>query len=110
MDEYIDNIAVPQVREILTRYGNLAVLWWDTPVRHDTRSAPRSCCRCSQLQPGHHHTTTASAAATQGDTETPEQYIPATGFPGRDWETCMTMNDTWGYKSDDHNWKIDRDA
>ena len=34
-----------------------------------------------------------------GDTETPEQDIPATGYPGRDWETCMTMNDTWGYKS-----------
>ena len=41
----------------------------------------------------------------KGDTETPEQFIPATGYPGRDWETCMTMNDTWGYKSYDHNWK-----
>ena len=40
-----------------------------------------------------------------GDTETPEQFIPATGYPGRDWETCMTMNDTWGYKSYDNNWK-----
>ena len=41
----------------------------------------------------------------KGDTETPEQFIPATGYPGRDWETCMTMNDTWGYKSYDNNWK-----
>ena len=41
----------------------------------------------------------------RGDTETPEQFIPATGYPGRDWETCMTMNGTWGYKSNDHNWK-----
>jgi alpha-L-fucosidase len=41
----------------------------------------------------------------RGDTETPEQHIPATGFPGRDWETCMTMNGTWGYKSYDENWK-----
>jgi alpha-L-fucosidase len=40
-----------------------------------------------------------------GDTETPEQEIPATGYPGRDWETCMTVNDTWGYKSYDDNWK-----
>jgi alpha-L-fucosidase len=40
-----------------------------------------------------------------GDTETPEQTIPATGFKGRDWETCMTMNDTWGFKSYDNNWK-----
>ncbi|MEO6981699.1 MAG: alpha-L-fucosidase, partial [Edaphobacter sp.] len=40
-----------------------------------------------------------------GDTETPEQYIPAKGYPGRDWEACMTMNDTWGYKSYDTNFK-----
>ena len=40
-----------------------------------------------------------------GDTETPEQYVPAQGFPGRDWESCMTMNDTWGYKSGDTNFK-----
>jgi alpha-L-fucosidase len=40
-----------------------------------------------------------------GDTETPEQYIPARGYPGRDWESCMTMNDTWGYKVDDTNFK-----
>ena len=40
-----------------------------------------------------------------GDYGTPEQEIPATGLPGVDWESCMTMNDTWGYKSYDHNWK-----
>ena len=40
-----------------------------------------------------------------GDFGTPEQRIPATGFPGVDWESCMTMNGTWGYKSYDHNWK-----
>ncbi len=40
-----------------------------------------------------------------GDFGTPEQEIPDTGLPGVDWETCMTMNDTWGYKSWDENWK-----
>ena len=40
-----------------------------------------------------------------GDFGTPEQTIPATGLPGRDWETCMTLNNTWGYKSDDHDFK-----
>jgi alpha-L-fucosidase len=40
-----------------------------------------------------------------GDFGTPEQQIPATGLPGVDWETCMTMNDTWGYKSYDDHWK-----
>ena len=40
-----------------------------------------------------------------GDFGTPEQQIPATGIPGVDWESCMTMNDTWGFRSDDQNWK-----
>jgi alpha-L-fucosidase len=44
-----------------------------------------------------------------GDYGTPEQEIPATGLPGVDWETCMTMNDTWGYKSYDDNWKSRED-
>ena len=33
------------------------------------------------------------------------KFVPATGYPGCDWETCMTMNDTWGYKSYDQDWK-----
>jgi alpha-L-fucosidase len=41
----------------------------------------------------------------KGDFGTPEQQIPATGLPGVDWESCMTMNDTWGYRSDDDHWK-----
>jgi len=40
-----------------------------------------------------------------GDFGTPEQRIPATGLAGVDWESCMTMNKTWGYKSYDHAWK-----
>jgi alpha-L-fucosidase len=40
-----------------------------------------------------------------GDFGTPEQQIPATGLKGVDWESCMTMNDTWGFKSYDTNWK-----
>ena len=40
-----------------------------------------------------------------GDFGTPEQRIPAKGLPGVDWESCMTMNNTWGYKYFDENWK-----
>lgn len=40
-----------------------------------------------------------------GDFGTPEQQIPATGIPDVDWESCMTMNDTWGFSSSDENWK-----
>ncbi len=41
-----------------------------------------------------------------GDYGTPEQEIPVRGLPGP-WETCMTLNDTWGFKTDDDNWKSD---
>ena len=40
-----------------------------------------------------------------GDFGTPEQEIPANGLPGVDWESCMTMNTTWGYKVYDDKWK-----
>ena len=40
-----------------------------------------------------------------GDFGTPEQQIPANGLPGVDWESCMTLNDTWGFKSYDNHWK-----
>jgi alpha-L-fucosidase len=43
--------------------------------------------------------------AYAGDFGTPEQEIPANGLPGVDWESCMTMNNTWGFKFYDDQWK-----
>jgi alpha-L-fucosidase len=103
MDEYIEKIAVPQVRELLTGYGPIAVLWWDTPMDM-TRQRAEKFLPLLKLQPGI-ITNDRLGGGFAGDTNTPEQEIPATGFRNRDWETCMTMNDTWGYKSYDHNWK-----
>ena len=40
-----------------------------------------------------------------GDFATPEQEIPATGMPGVDWESCMTMNSHWGWNQADGRWK-----
>ena len=104
MDEYIDKVAVPQVKEILTQYGEFpAVLWWDTPVDMNKERAEK-LLPLLKLKPGIIYNNRLGGGY-KGDTETPEQFIPATGYPGRDWETCMTMNDTWGFKSYDHNWK-----
>ena len=103
MDEYIRKIAVPQVREILSNYGPLGVLWWDTPTGMTPERA-RQFLPLLKLQPGI-ITNNRLGGGFPGDTETPEQHIPATGYKDRDWETCMTMNDTWGYKSYDNNWK-----
>ena len=104
MDDYIDKVAVPQVREILSNYGPFpAVLWWDTPIDMNKERADKLIAEL-RLKPGIIHNNRLGGGY-KGDTETPEQFIPATGYPGRDWETCMTMNDTWGYKSYDDHWK-----
>jgi alpha-L-fucosidase len=104
MTEYIRNVAAPQVREILSNYGPLGVLWWDTPVDM-TKERAEMLLPLLRLQPGIIHNNRLGGGYN-GDTETPEQEIPSTGYArGRDWETCMTMNDTWGYKSYDHDWK-----
>lgn len=102
-DAYLKNIAVPQVRELLSHYGPVSILWFDT----DTDMTPQRAApfvEALQLQPGI-IINNRLGGGVPGDTETPEQHIPATGFPGRDWEACMTINDTWGYKSDDHHFK-----
>ncbi len=101
-DAYLRDIAIPQTREILTRYQP-DILWWDTPTwMNEARAKPLRDLLA--LRPGI-ITNNRLGGGFKGDTETPEQHVPATGFPGRDWETCMTMNDTWGFKSHDHDWK-----
>lgn len=102
-DTYLQKIAIPQVKEILSNYGDLDIIWWDTPQNMTQERAAKFAALLkaypkiimnNRLGGGY-----------KGDTETPEQYVPATGFPGRNWESCMTMNDTWGFKSFDTNWK-----
>jgi alpha-L-fucosidase len=103
-EDYIKSIAVPQVKEILTNYGDIAVLWWDTPTKNMTRKNADLLLPLIALQPGI-ITNNRLGGNYRGDTATPEQAIPGTDHMNRNWETCMTMNDTWGYKSYDHNWK-----
>jgi alpha-L-fucosidase len=105
LDDYVDRVAVPQVKELLSNYGpdTPAVMWWDTPVNMTPKQVAK-LLPLLQLKPGvitnnrldHNHLT--------GDYQTPEQKIPANGLPG-DWETCMTINDTWGYKIHDQHFK-----
>ncbi|HWD37985.1 MAG TPA: alpha-L-fucosidase [Fimbriimonas sp.] len=102
LHQYVKTIAAPQVRELLTKY-HPAVLWWDTSVdmsdediRELTAAFPEDPGLIANNRLGN---------GVPGDTETPEQTIPANGFGDRDWETCMTINDTWGYKYFDTNFK-----
>jgi len=106
MDDYVDKTAIPQIKEILTNYGadTPAVVWWDTPIDMNNERAARIDAVIQKLRPGLIQNNRLGGG-TKGDTETPEQHIPPQGYPGRDWETCMTLNDTWGFKKDDQNWK-----
>ncbi len=106
MDDYLDKVAVPQVRELLTNYGPIAELWWDTAIGM-TPARARKFFADVNLQPGVVMNNRLGGGVA-GDLNTPEQYIPPTGFPGRDWETCMTINDTWGFKTSDTHWKSEQ--
>jgi alpha-L-fucosidase len=108
-----DNYMKGQLKELLTGYGPIGVLWfdgeWENTWTYDRGVDLYNYVR--SLQPNiivnnRVGTSGMNNGKSVGDYGTPEQTIPANGYgPGVDWETCMTMNDTWGFKKDDHNWK-----
>ena len=103
-DAYLKNVALPQVRELMTNYGSVAVFWFDTPTRLMTPRRAAEFLPLLDLQP-QIIVNDRLGGGFRGDTQTPEQHIPPRGYPGEDWETCMSINDTWGYKSNDTNFK-----
>jgi alpha-L-fucosidase len=105
MDEYIDKVAVPQVKELMINYGDVAVLWWDTPTGMTDEYALKLQALL-KLQPNIITNDRLKRPNFPGDTGTPEQKIPGQDeLDGKDWETCMTMGSSWGYKSWDSKWK-----
>ncbi|MBA7549559.1 hypothetical protein ES705_42047 [subsurface metagenome] len=107
---YLREYVKPQLRELLTNYGPVAIIWFDiaTPTPELVRELKQFV---RELQPdtiisGRIGLLTLGRPRvamgdyqSMGDNEIPEQ-----GIEG-DWETPATINDTWGYKSYDHNWK-----
>lgn len=98
------DVLFGEVRELLTNYGRIDLLWWDLGFerRPDEWRATELEAMCRELQPGILLNDRLVTGA--GDFETPEQFVPPTP-PGRRWETCMTMNDSWGYVPDDGHYK-----
>lgn len=95
-----------QVRELCSNYGKISILWYDVPWPYDAahwRSAELNAM-ARQLQPG---IIINNRSKTPEDFGTPEGHIKAEG-EGRDWEACMTLNDSWGYHRGDQNWKSAR--
>jgi alpha-L-fucosidase len=101
-DEYLRTVSIPQVRELLTSYPDLAVLWWDAPRG---MTAPRAALLRTllALQPAI-ITNNRLGGGVPGDYDVAERTIPAAP-PSRPFESALTINNTWGYRSDDRNWK-----
>jgi alpha-L-fucosidase len=96
-----------QVRELCTNYGKIDILWYDGAwpwSPEDWRSAELNST-VRKLQP---EILINNRSRLPEDFDTPEQHIAASTDPDRMWESCMTMNDSWGYSAEDENWKSTR--
>jgi alpha-L-fucosidase len=115
---YVESYMKPQLEELLTGYGPPAVLWFDgdwvvewsddqgRALYASLRSRQADLIINNRIGAGRQGMKGMSKEGSfAGDFGTPEQEVPPTGLPGVDWESCMTMNDTWGFKHFDHNWK-----
>jgi alpha-L-fucosidase len=107
-DQYLRDKSFPQVRELLSNYGPIGLIWFDVPTLMTPERSKRlaefvhsiqpDVLINSRLGPGGYHD-----YQSRGDNE-----IPGTVTPGA-WETAATINDTWGFKKDDHKWKTPED-
>ena len=104
-DRYFDELVLPQVDELLSGYGEVSILWFDIPDGVINPSRARRLVELSKKLQPNIVMNNRLGGGFQGDFQTPEQVIPPTGIPGRDWETCQTLNDTWEYTHYDRNWK-----
>ena len=91
------------VRELMTNYGKIDVLWYDVdwPLNAEQWESERMNKMVFALQPD---TIVNNRNGLPGDFSTPEQEIVAEKGT-RAWESCMTLNDSWGYQRADDNWK-----
>ena len=90
-----------QIREIMTSYGPIDIMWYDGwwPFDAEGWQAEKLNAMVRKLQPG---ILVNGRCGLPGDFATPEQHISTSGGM---WEACMTLNDNWGYHRGDDNWK-----
>lgn len=105
MDEYFHEIAIPQIKEILSKYGDIAILWFDTPGSISKEIAQEISDIVAQY-PNMITNDRLKRPDFAGDYKTPEGRIPKEeDIEGVDWETCMNIGSSWGYKSWENQWK-----
>ena len=101
-DQYLRGKAEPQVKELLTNYGPVALIWFDTPRMMTGARAQRFADIVRTTQP---ETLIDGRLGTEGDyVSTGDNVIPPQ-VNGQAWETPATINHTWGFRKDDTDWK-----
>jgi alpha-L-fucosidase len=106
-DQYLREKAEPQVKELLTGYGPVCLIWFDTArMMNVNNRAQRFLDIVQTLQPAcliDGRLGTKGDYRSMGDNAIPNQVVH------EDWEVPATLNNTWGYKSYDNNWKSPQD-
>lgn len=100
---YLDEKCLPQLKELLTGYGEIGMIWFDTPLGMTESESREIFSLVKSIQPNcivsGRIGNNIGEYMTTGDND-----IPSLPFAG-DWEVPATLNDTWGYSRFDHNWK-----
>ncbi|MCK5803030.1 MAG: alpha-L-fucosidase, partial [Lentisphaeria bacterium] len=100
---YLDEVVKPNLKELLTQYGAIGLIWFDTPVCISTEQSEDLRDYVHELQP--ECIVSGRVGNDLGDYGSMgDNQIPCGRVQG-DWETPATLNDTWGYKDYDDNWK-----
>jgi alpha-L-fucosidase len=105
-ERYMQDKALPQVRELLTRYGPVGLIWFDTPMALTAEQSGRLAAAVRELQPDC-LINSRVGGGFHDYKSTGDNAIPADVYD-EDWEVPATLNDTWGFKLHDHNWKSAR--
>jgi alpha-L-fucosidase len=106
-DQYLREKAEPQVRELLTGYGPVALVWFDTPRMMTPDRAQRFTDIVRTLQP---KTLIDGRLGAAGDYVTTGDNVVPGEVQSTAWEVPATLNHTWGYRKDDHDWKSPGDV
>jgi len=102
-ERYLKEKVFPQLRELLTNYGPIGMIWFDTPLTLSKEQSARIRRFVKKLQP--QCLVSGRIGHGLGDYSLPrDNFLPPARLNG-DWETCATLNHTWGFKKHDHAWK-----
>lgn len=104
---YLDEKCIPQLKEILTNYGEIGYIWFDTPMQMTREQSESLVKLVKSLQPN--CLVSGRIGNDLGDfITTGDNFIPAMPI-AKDWEVPATLNDTWGFSHFDENWKSAED-